>query len=319
MIMISTPPSYRKERNGMNTAGAKPAPRGGGKIRRFLVPYSYLCPALILMLVLMVVPMGLVIAYSFMDNVITNPSPEFVGIENYVTVLTDSTFQVALLHTLIYAGSTVACSLVLALCFALMLNSQQFHPFVRGFFRVIYTLPWMFTITIIALIWRLLLDPLGVVNFALDYLGLSSHREWFSSSSTALGSLVFANVWGTTPFFMISLLAGLQSIPTDMYEAAMLDGANGRQQLMYITIPQLTPVISSVCTLGFISGTQVYALIWMITGGGPSNSTEVLGTYTYKLAFNSYKFSLASTSAVVVLLISAVIIITYVSKQKVWN
>jgi len=140
--------------------------------------------------------------------------------------------------------------------------------------------------------------------------------QWLSSPTTALGAVTFINIWAGYPFFMISLLAGLQGIPRDLYEAATVDGANGVQQFLNVTIPQLRPIIISMALLDFIWTTQQFALIWMTTGGGPINVTEVLSTYTYKLAFSRYDFSVASASAVLVLILSMILAFFYVRHQK---
>ena len=121
--------------------------------------------------------------------------------------------------------------------------------------------------------------------------------EWFSSPRTALHAVTFVNIWAGYPLYMVSLLAGLQGIPKDLYEAAGIDGANELQKFWYITIPQLMPIIISIALLDFIWTMQVFPLVWMTTGGGPIHATEMLSTYTYKLAFSSYDFSLASASA----------------------
>jgi multiple sugar transport system permease protein len=115
---------------------------------------------------------------------------------------------------------------------------------------------------------------------------------------------------------MVSLLAGLQGIPNDLYEAATIDGANEPQKFLHITIPQLMPIIISIAMLDFIWTMQVFTLVWMTTGGGPVHTTEVLGTYTYKLAFASFKFSLASASAVIILILSMSVAFFYVRHQR---
>jgi len=182
---------------------------------------------------------------------------------------------------------------------------------------VLYILPWLFTAVIIAVIWRLLLEPNGVVNSILLQMGIiGSKVEWFSSPATALHAVTFANIWAGYPLFMVSLLAGLQGIPKDFYEAADIDGAKAYQKLIFITIPQLMPIIISISLLDFIWTMQVFPLIWITTGGGPIYSTEVLSTYTYKLAFSSYNLSQASASAVVILLISLGLTLFYIRYQK---
>jgi multiple sugar transport system permease protein len=138
----------------------------------------------------------------------------------------------------------------------------------------------------------------------------------FLASITALHAVTFDNIWAGYPLFMVSLLAGLQGIPKDFYEAADIDGAKAYQKLIFITIPQLMPIIISISLLDFIWTMQVFPLIWITTGGGPIYSTEVLSTYTYKLAFSSYNLSQASASAVVILLISLGLTLFYIRYQK---
>ena len=128
--------------------------------------------------------------------------------------------------------------------------------------------------------------------------------------------MTFVNIWAGYPFFMISILAGLQGIPADLYEAAAVDGANGPEQFRYVTLPQLKPVLLSMAVLDLIWTSQQFALIWMTTGGGPLNATEMLSTYTYKQAFSNYEFSTASASAVIVLLLTMILAVFYVRHQR---
>ncbi|NEE01002.1 sugar ABC transporter permease [Phytoactinopolyspora halotolerans] len=269
------------------------------------------------MVLLMVVPIIMVVGYSVMDNVITNQNPQPVGLENYVEVVTDPVFHTAVRNTIYFTVVSVAAHLVLGLAFALMLNSGLVSGRIRAVFRMIYVLPWLFTVAIIAVLWRLLLNPNGVINYLLDVAGfIDSKVEWLANPDTALHAITFINIWAGYPFFMVSLLAGLQGIPKNLYEAARVDGAGAAHQFWHVTIPQLKPIIISMVLLDFIWTTQQFALIWMTTGGGPINVTEMLSTFTYKLAFSRYEFSLASASAVVVLALSMILAFFYVRHQK---
>jgi multiple sugar transport system permease protein len=281
-----------------------------------VLPYLYLVPALILLILLMVYPMVTVVRYSFYDNIIANPDPVFTGFRHHVKVLGDPEFRNSFLHTLYFTALSVLFHLVLGLGFALLLNSKV-NVLLRTIFRIFYILPWVFTATVVAITWRLLLNPLGVINYLLRFFRLlNDNAEWFGNSKTALHTLIFVNIWAGYPFFMVSLLAGLQGIPQDMYEAAIIDGANERQRFWYITIPFLVPIIMSISLLDFIWTTQTFPLIWMATGGGPGRSTEVLSTYTYKLAFNQYQYSAASAAAVLILLFSMMLAFFYVNNQR---
>lgn len=285
--------------------------------RRRTVPYAFLAPTVVLMLVLMLTPIVMVVGYSLMDGVITNKDPQPVGLANYVQVLTDPVFATAVRNTLYFTVVSVAAHLVLGLLFALMLNSPLLGNRTKAAFRVVFVLPWLFTVAVIAVLWRLLLNPNGVINYVLVAAGVvDANVEWLADPSTALHAVTFINVWSGYPFFMISLLAGLQGIPRDLYEAARVDGASAWQQFWNVTLPQLRPIVISMMLLDFIWTTQQFALIWMTTGGGPINVTEMLSTYTYKLAFSRYDFSVASAAAVIVLLLSMILAYFYVRHQK---
>lgn len=195
-------------------------------LRRRLVPFGYLSPTIGLLLMLMAVPIVMVIGYSLYDNVITNQNPELVGLANYAEVLGDSAFWKAARNTFVFTASSVVVHMVLGITFAMLLNTELLGNITKTVFRVILVLPWLFTVAIIAVLWRMLLSPNGVVNFVLETMGLTGGQtEWLADPSTALAAVTFINIWSGYPFFMISFLAGLQGIPRDLYEAAKVDGA----------------------------------------------------------------------------------------------
>ena len=301
-------------------------PRTGGagtdwpisyRTRRSLAPYLYVAPSFVIFAVIMVFPMIVAIRYSFLDRAILNPSPSFVGLENFGTIFRDDTFWISLRNTLYFTVTSVVFHLAIGLLFAVLLNSGRVNPVLRSILRILYIMPWLFTPVIIAILWRLLLDPVGVVNNMLTAVGIVARNvEWFSSSKTAIHALTFVNIWAGFPLFMVSLLAGLQGVPEELYEAADMDGANEVQQFWHITIPHLAPIIVSIALLDFIWTMQVFPLVWMTTGGGPIHATEMLSTYTYKLAFSRYQFSLASASAIVVLFLSMVVTWFYIRHQR---
>ena len=286
-------------------------------VARRLTPFGYLSPTVLLIVVLMVVPIIMVIGYSFRDNVIVQPESEFAGLANYAKVLSDPDFLAALKNTAIFITVSMVAHLVLGLAFAMMLNTKLLGGFTKALFRIVYILPWLFTIAVIAVIWRLLLDPAGALNYVLQTLGLIQQGvDWLGDPGTALWVVTFANIWSGYPFFMISLLAGLQGIPGDLYEAADVDGAGPVQKFRHVTLPQLRPVIISMAVLDLIWTSQQFALIWMMTGGGPLNATEMLSTFTYKQAFSEYEFATASAAAVVVLLLTMILAFFYVRQQR---
>lgn len=280
-------------------------------------PYLYLLPTIILMFLLLIIPIGMVVGYSFFDNVIINDNPKFVGLQNYIEILQDKTFLIAVKNTLYFVGVSVAAHLLLGVAFAMLLNTRYLGTKTKALFRVLYVLPWMFTASVIAILWKMMLNPSGIVNYLLEVLRLSGNQiEWLGSRQFALLSVTFINIWSGYPFYMISILAGLQGISTDLYEASSLDGANSIQQFFRITIPQLKPILISLIMLDFVWTIQQFALIWMTTGGGPINATEMLSTYIYKQGFSKYQYSMASASACIVLVVCTIIAVFYVRHQK---
>jgi len=287
------------------------------KVFRKSAPFVYLSPTILLLTILSLIPIAMVFTYSLMDNVVMNRNPVFVGIVNYVDILTNSVFQQAFFNTMYFTVMSVVFHLILGLSFAMLLNTRMLSPIVKSLFRTIYILPWVFTATIIAILWRLMLNPNGVVNYLLATVGvIDGPVEWLSSRQLALHSVTFINIWAGYPFYMVSLLAGLQGISEELYEAGTIDGADRRQLFWYITIPQLKPIIVSLAMLDFIWTMHQFTLIWMTTGGGPIRATEMLSTFTYKLAFSSYQFSHASASAFIILALSAFVAFFYVRQQR---
>jgi multiple sugar transport system permease protein len=285
--------------------------------RQAILPYLYVAPAMALFFLLMVFPMAMVFRYSLLDRAIISPDPVFVGLQNFRQIFTDPVFRESIGHTLYFTIMSVIFHLLIGLSFALMLNSKRVNRTARSILRVLYILPWLFTAVIIAIIWRLILDPSGIINTLLISSNILDFKvEWFSSPRTAIHALTFVNIWAGYPLYMVTLLAGLQGIPDELYEAANIDGANERQKLWHVTLPQLMPIIISIALLDFIWTMQVFPLVWMTTGGGPIHTTEMMSVYTYKLAFSRFQFSPAAASAVVIFILSMSMTYFYIKHQK---
>ncbi|MGB4135791.1 MAG: sugar ABC transporter permease [Microbacterium sp.] len=282
-------------------------------IKRAGTPYLFVAPSVLVLLCLTGVPIALVIVYSFVERAVTNPDFTFVGVENYLAVLTDRKFHGALWHTVVFTAGSVAAHLVLGIAFALILNSKYMPVGLRTTLRSLFIVPWLFTIAATAVLWRLILHPNGVLNMTLESLGIPAQGlEWLSSHELALPTVIAVNIWAGYPLFMISLLAGLQSISPELYESASIDRAGTIRKFFSVTLPQLKGTIISLALLDAIWTSQQFPLIWLLTGGGPVNATDVAPTYIYKLAFSRYAFAEASAAAVVVLLFSLVLAVLYV-------
>ncbi|MGC3954933.1 MAG: sugar ABC transporter permease [Propionicimonas sp.] len=262
-------------------------------------------------------PILIVAGYSLFDNVIVERNPSFVGLENYLTLFGSPEFWTAVANTAGYTVATVGGHFLLGLGFALLLSHRRLHRLSRALFRAIYILPWVFTASVVAVVWRLILDANGVLNWLLLAAGVIQEAvPWLATPSTAMASVVVISVWAGYPIYLVSVLAGLQGIPAELYEAAMVDGAGPISRFAYVTLPGLRPVLYSMTLLDTLWTTQQFTLIWATTGGGPLNVTEMLSTFTYRFAFGSYQFSLASTSAIIVLVVSLLVSVLYVRSQR---
>lgn len=280
-------------------------------------PYRYLAPTVILLTVFLVIPICMVVQFSFLDKAVVSKTPEFVGFKNYITLFQDKKFWSAASNTAIFVGVSVVAHIVLGMIFAMLLDSKYFKVKTKAIARVVYILPWIFTASVVAILWKLMLQPSGIINYLLSFLpNVDRNTEWLSNRNVALAVVCFINIWCGYPFYMVSILAGLQGIPGDLYESAAIDGATASKSFWHITIPQLSPILISIAMLDFIWTLQSFNVVWMLTGGGPVQKTEMLSIYIYKLAFQKVNYSMASTTATVLLVVCIVFAIFYVRQQK---
>ncbi len=286
-------------------------------IKNKVTPYLFLSPTVILMLVLLILPIFMVIYYSFLNNAVVIKDPHLVGLSNYEEIFSDKKFWGAIKNTVFFVTASVIAHIVIGMGFALLLNSDYFKRKTKTVARVIYILPWVFTASVIAILWKLMLQPSGIIDYLLSFVRLATKdTEWLSNRKISLLVITFVNIWCGYPFYMISILAGLQGISQDLYESSALDGATAFKRFLYITIPQLKPILISIMMLDFVWTIQSFSVIWMLTGGGPVNSTQTLSIYIYKLAFHSSKYAKASAAAVFALIVCVMISIFYVRQQK---
>ena len=280
-----------------------------------LTPYLFVAPAIIVLIFLLIYPIIKVVEYSLFEGVFLSKDPQFVGFENFKYLFTqDEDFYPILGHTVLFTVTSVVLHLILGFFFAILIN-RPMNRIANNIYRIVLILPWIFTASIVALNWRLILAPAGIVNYIVGFFGLPA-QDWYGDPKLAMFSLIVTNAWRGYPFFMVSLLAGLQSIPAELYEAASVDGAHGIQQHLHITLPLLKPVIVSISLLDTIWTFQIFPIVWLTTGGGPMGVTEVLATSIYRQAFFKLDYSMASAQAVVILLIATTFSIFYLRQQK---
>ncbi|MCD6457466.1 MAG: sugar ABC transporter permease [Thermoproteales archaeon] len=259
----------------------------------------FLLPAVILYVIFEIFPLFFTLYLSFCEwNVLGDIS--FIGIKNYLKMLSDPVFVIALKNTLIYTSVTVPVQIIFGLFIAIMLNQK-----IRGkaTFRTIYYLPVITSWTVVSLIWKWIYDPVyGILNFVLIKMGVIQESiRWLQDPTTALFAVMIVTIWKGIGWNMVIFLAGLQTIPLDLYDAALVDGASKIQRFRYITIPLLKPVIITVTILLTIGALNAFVQIYILTAGGPLHATEVVNTYLYKNAFGYLNFGYSSAMAVFLL------------------
>ncbi|MGQ9584109.1 MAG: carbohydrate ABC transporter permease [Anaerolineae bacterium] len=246
-------------------------------------------------------------------------TPDFVGLGNFVWVLQQKVFPQIFLNTTLFTIASVILHILMGLGLALLL-SANIVPWARALFRGILIVPWMFTAVIVAVSWRLILHPFGIFNALLSSVGLMNLENpinWLGEVGLAMPALILINLWRGTPFVMLMLLAALQSVPAELYEAAAVDGAGTWARFRHVTIPIILPVVASVGLLDAIWNFRLFDLVFLTTGGGPLYSTHVLATYTYQLAFEGWEFGKASALAVLILTTTAVLTYFYFRFQRI--
>ncbi|RFZ77218.1 sugar ABC transporter permease [Lacrimispora amygdalina] len=237
-------------------------------------------------------------------------SRDFIGFDNYIKLMQDTVFLRAMFNTLLF---TVSCLIVqFVIGFALALLFQKDFSFARPV-RGLLMIPWMIPMTVTALIFKFMFSTdVGIINYFLKSAGLISENiQWLTSPATAMTAVIIANIWIGIPFNTILISTGLTTIPLELYESAAIDGANGRQKFFKITLPLMRTTIESLLVLGFIYTFKVYDMVYVMTGGGPVNSTHLLSTYSYKLSFEMFQYSLGSSAANVLLVILLLVGVVY--------
>jgi len=265
--------------------------------RDFVLGYTLLIPLILVLFVLLAYPIGMAVWITLQDKTIGMPG-RFIGLENYRALLFDDPFFWRVVRNgFIFTIGSVVLKLFVGMIMAIVLNQPIRF---RGFFRGLLLMPWVAPTVVTALSWRWILDLTGVLNLTLRDLGLMKLSiPWLAQYETALLSLILVNTWRGFPFFGITLLAGMQAIPRELYEAAETDGATPWQRFWQITVPSLRTVILVTTILSTIWTFNDFGIVWLLTGGGPGNATDVFATYTYKLGFVSSRLGYGQTVSVI--------------------
>ncbi|HEV7247000.1 MAG TPA: sugar ABC transporter permease [Shinella sp.] len=266
-------------------------------------PYLYSAPALILIITVMLVPLALGISYAFRDIQLLNPfSGGFIGLDHFRALSEDQAFFRALRNTLWWTGASVFLQFILGLILALLLDK----PFAgRGIAQALVFLPWAVPSFLAGLNWAWLFNPvIGPLPHWMYALGIvDAPNNILSDPHLAMWGPIVANVWWGIPFFAITLLAALQAIPRDLYEAASIDGAGPVQRFLSITLPFLAPTIAITILLRTVWISNFADLIVVMTNGGPADRTQIVASYIFTQAFKRLDFGYASAIALVLLVL----------------
>ena len=286
--------------------GRAPASGLAARIRRrWLGPTQpwwgvvFALPMLALLVLFKFWPMAYAGLLSLTDANLTARQRHFVGVQNYARLAHDTAFTGALWTTARYVGAAIAFSMVVGLGLALLVNQRV--P-ARGLFRMLLFLPAVVPIIVVPILWQFLFNPYGLVNDALTSVGVPA-VNWLLSAGGAVPALVIATAWRLTPLCMVIYLAGLQSIPAELYEAATVDGANAAHRFGAITVHLLKPTFLVAVVFSITLTVQNFVLALVMTGGGPDGASTTLSLFVYQTGFLGFRMGYASAAAIVMLVI----------------
>ncbi|MGG4047448.1 carbohydrate ABC transporter permease [Paenibacillus favisporus] len=290
-----------------------PAPRTSKRLRSTAwTRYLFVLPVILFLLVFIVFPIVYNLILSFQNVTVYNFKGHhaFAGLASYIKTFKDPVFYTALGNSVLFTVLSLVFQFSIGFALALFFNSS--FPG-RGLMRSLMLLAWMLPVVITASVFQWMLNgDYGVVNYILQSLGIIHEpHSWLSENGTALLSTIVANIWVGIPFNMIILLSGLQGLPEQLYEAAKLDGAGKMLQFRHITLPLMRPTILILLMLGIINTFKVFDMIFIMTAGGPVNSSNVLPIYAYQLSFTKFQFSQGASVSMIMFAILTVLAVIY--------
>ena len=265
-------------------------------------PYVLIALAVITLLTLKLYPLILNVWYSLIDYKLSTTTQEFVGLSNYLDVLTDSKFTAAIGRTFAWTIYNIVGMLALGIPAAFLLKKQFKGKIIL---KSCIQIPWVLPEIVTGYTWKwMLMGDFGIINYILSWFGIIPLSfSWFRSGDTAMLAVVMANVWRSIPFVAVMVYAKLKTLPLDMVDAARIDGADGMRLNYYIVFPYIGPVLKRVITLAFVWTFNAFSIIASMTGGGPVYKTEIMPLIVQRTAFSKFEFSTASAMSIVMSLI----------------
>lgn len=279
------------------------------------VGYLFVLPALAMYVLFKLYPFFASVYLSLTSWDGVSPAIEFVGLANYAQLVYDPLVWLALSHNVIWVVVATVVPIGVALLLAALLWGRT-----PGFtlFRTAYFMPVLLSTVIVAIIWGWIYNPtFGILNRALESVGLSSlTRGWLGDPGLALFSVLVAAMWGDIGYYFVILLAGLQNVDVDLLDAAKIDGANAWQRTLHVVVPQLANVLTMVTSLCLIHGLSAFETVFVMTGGGPANASELIATYTYYQAFEHNRVGYGAALSMLITVLSLVITITFIRLRE---
>ena len=262
-------------------------------------PYLFLLPAAVVLVIFFFIPFFQTFLLSFMDYSHNIYKPAFIGLENYVNLFRNPIFYKVLWNTFVYLFVAVPILAIFPLFLAILINQK-----IKGvtLYRILIYLPVIVSIVVAAIAFKWLYADQGILNYFVTRLGLES-IGWLTDPNFALYSVIIVTIWKGIGYYMIIYLAALMSVPNELYEACDIDGANFLTKHLTVTVPHIMPTIALVTTISAISAMKVFAEIYVMTKGGPLNSSKTIVYYIYERAFENLDLGFASAMAVVLLII----------------
>uniref|UniRef100_UPI004027168A carbohydrate ABC transporter permease n=1 Tax=Faecousia sp. TaxID=2952921 RepID=UPI004027168A len=267
----------------------------------------YMLPALTLLTAFVFLPIVLNFIYALFRWSSFSTQWDFVGLANFARLLSDETVWVAFKNNLWYAVISLVFQVGGSMLIAALLEEKWMRRS-QPFFRTVYFLPSMISLTVVGILWQTIYSPVfGIVNPLLEKLGLGMlATDWLGNTRTAVFSVIAVSQWQYFGYTMVLFLVAMQSVPADLYESAIIDGANSFQRFIHITIPNIREIILVNCMITIIGAFQVFDEIYIMTGGGPGRSSEVLGTYLFRTGFRNDEMGYASAIATMVFFVTFV-------------
>lgn len=267
----------------------------------------YMLPALTLLTAFVFLPIVLNFIYALFRWSSFSTQWDFVGLANFERLLSDETVWVAFKNNLWYAVISLVFQVGGSMLIAALLEEKWMRRS-QPFFRTVYFLPSMISLTVVGILWQTIYSPVfGIVNPLLEKLGLGMlATDWLGNTRTAVFSVIAVSQWQYFGYTMVLFLVAMQGVPADLYESAIIDGANSFQRFIHITIPNIREIILVNCMITIIGAFQVFDEIYIMTGGGPGRSSEVLGTYLFRTGFRNDEMGYASAIATMVFLVTFV-------------